>query len=320
MPSTVVAEIVTAMGRSHRPMPWTEVDRLGVGHDGVVSRALLRGGGVDSDRVRNQLRAGRWATHGRQTVALHTGELTARARQWRAVWEVGALIAVLDGVLALQAAGLTGYDEPDLHVSTLHRHHGAAADGVRVHAIGRRLADETVAVGVPRTRPHVAAVRAAHWAVSDRQAALVLVMPVQQRLTTGDRLVEAADLVPGRNRRALVRQLVQHIADGAQSLGELDFAGLCRRRGLPEPSRQVVVRGPGGWVYLDVRWDGWGLVVEIDGSGHRHGLAVTDDNLRANAVSLATDLVLRIDLLGLRLAAEAFMDQVAAGLALRRAA
>lgn len=301
-------------------MPWTEVDRLGAAHDGVVSRALLRGVGVDSDRVRNQLRAGRWATHGRQTVALHTGELGAQARRWRAVWEVGALIAVLDGVSALQAAGLTGYDEPDLHVSTLHRHHGGAADGVRVHAIGRRLVDETVAVGVPRTRPHVAAVRAAHWASSDRQAALVLVMPVQQRLTTGARLVEAADLVPGRNRRALVRQLVRDIADGAHSLGELDFAGLCRLRGLPEPSRQVVVRGPRGRVFLDVRWDGRGLVVEVDGSGHRQGLAVTDDNLRANAVSLGTDLVLRIDLLGLRLAAEAFMDQVAAGLALRRAA
>ena len=177
-----------------------------------------------------------------------------------------------------------------------------------------------MALDVPRTSPHIAAIRAAHWAVSDRQAALVLVMPVQQRLTTGARLVDAADLVPGRNRRALIRQLVRDIADGAQSLGELDFAVLCRQRGLPEPSRQAVVRGPRGRVYLDVRWDEHGLVVEIDGSGHRQGLAVTHDNLRANAVTLGTDLVLRIDLWGLRLEADAFMAQVAAGLARRRAA
>ncbi len=307
------------MGADRTRLSWADAAEIGDAHDGVASRALLRAVGVGSDRVRNQVRAGRWAVHGRQTVALHTSDLGQQARRWRAVWEVGERVAVLDGVSALQAAGLTGYDDDDIHVSTIHRHHGGAAAGVRDHAVRRRLPDEVLTAGIPRTRPHIAAIRAAHWAVSDRQAALVLVMPVQQRLTTGARLVEAADLVPGRNRRALIRQLVRDIADGAQSLGELDFAALCRQRGLPEPTRQVVVRGPRGRVYLDVRWDGWALVVEIDGSGHRWGLAVTDDNLRANAVSLGADLVLRIDLVGLRLETDTFMDQVAAGLAQRAA-
>lgn len=308
------------MGRNRTPLPWTLVARIGDDHDGVASRALLREVGVDGDRVRNQVRAGRWVVHGRQTVALHTGDLGERARRWRAVWEVGERIAVLDGVSALHAVGMTGFDDPSIHVSTLHRHHGSPADGVRLHKVRRRVPDEVVASGVPRTRPQIAAVRAAHWAASNRQAALLLVLPVQQRLTTAGRLVEAAEVVHGRNRRALIRQLVKDIADGAQSLGELDFAALCRQRGLTEPSRQVVVKGPRGRVYLDVRWPDWGLVVEIDGSGHRQGLAVTDDNLRANAVSLSTDLVLRIDLIGLRLETAAFMDQVAAGLTLRRAA
>ena len=48
------------------------------------------------------------------------------------------------------------------------------------------------------------------------------------------------------------------------SLGELDFARLCRERGLPEPTRQAVCKGPDGRVFLDVRWE-CGLVVEIDG-------------------------------------------------------
>ena len=100
------------------------------------------------------------------------------------------------------------------------------------------------------------------------------------------------------------------LADGAHSLGELDFARLCRERGLPEPSRQVVRRGPRGKVFLDVRWDDLRLVVEIDGSQHTQGLSVSDDNLRANSVAIRGDTVLRIDSVGLRVFERLFMDQI----------
>jgi very-short-patch-repair endonuclease len=143
---------------------------------------------------------------------------------------------------------------------------------------------------------------------------LALVMPVQQRLVTGPRLVAATEVVTGRGPRALIRRLAMDIADGAHSLGELDFAEMCRRRRLPAPSRQVIRHGPRGRVYLDVRWDDVGLVVEIDGSQHLQGLNVTDDNLRQNAITLQGDMVLRIDLVGLRIYEEAFLDQVEEGL------
>ena len=85
---------------------------------------------------------------------------------------------------------------------------------------------------------------------------------------------------------------------------------MCRRRGLPEPDRQVLRTGPRGRVYLDVRWSGLGLIVEIDGAQHRMGLALMEDNLRQNDVTLSGDVVLRIDLLGLRVAEDQFLDQV----------
>lgn len=174
----------------------------------------------------------------------------------------------------------------------------------------RRVPREVVPSGIPRTRPAVAAIRAAHWAVINRQAALVLAMPVQQRIVSPAQLREAALAVRGRTRRAFIKQVVDDIADGAHSLGELDFAAMCRVRGLPEPSRQVVRRGPRGRVYLDAGWEDLGLAVEIDGAGHRAGLAVTDDLLRQNAVTIGGELVLRVDLLGLRIEGDAFMDQV----------
>lgn len=111
-------------------------------------------------------------------------------------------------------------------------------------------------------------------------------------------------------RRAFLRLLIADLADGAQSLGELDFAAMCRRRGLPEPDRRVIRRGPNGRIYLDVRWSTIGLVVEIDGAQHRTGLALTQDNLRQNAVTLTGDVVLRVDLIGLRVCPDHVMDQV----------
>ena len=132
-------------------------------------------------------------------------------------------------------------------------------------------------------------------------------------LITGDG--RPGELGPtGRRRRAFVRQVALDVADGAHSLGQLDFGALCRRHRLPVPERQVLRTTPTGRVHLDVRWAGSRLVVEIDGAGHRWGLAVTDDNLRQNEVVLTADRVLRFDLLALRLHEAEVMEQVRRGL------
>ena len=279
-------------------------------HGGVVSRAMLRDAGVDRWAVASEVRADRWALHGLRTVAVHTAALSREALRWRAVWEVGRS-AALDGVSALEAAGLTGFDEETVHVSVDHEGHGGRrVSGVCVHQVRATRMSDVRAAGVPRVRPAVAAIRAAQWARSDRQAALVLCLAVQQRL------VRAGDLVPLRwpgahyGRSAFVRQVVEDIADGAQSLGELDFAALCRLHHLPTPERQVVRSGVAGRIYLDVRWRDCPLVVEVDGAQHRLGLAVSADNLRRNALAIDGETVLTIDLIGLRLQTAAFMRQV----------
>ncbi len=276
----------------------------------MLSRRLLRGLGLTHDHVRHEVEAQRWRTLGHQTVALHRGPVDDLARRWRAVWEVGHLIAVVDGVTALQHAGLVGFSSPVLHVSIPHGCRPYHSSGVVTHTVPLREEGEVVTVGLPRTRPEVAAIRAAHWAASDRQAALILCMTVQQRLTTPDRLRTSAETLRIRGRSRVVATLVADLADGVQSLGELDFAAMCRARGLPEPARQQVVQTPSGRIYLDVRWPEVGLVVEIDGAQHRQGLELSDDNLGRNAVVVEGDSLLRIDLIGLRLQTGAFLDQV----------
>ena len=281
---------------------------------GVLSRELLRGLGVDRHAIQREVDGDRWRCHGSQTVAVHTRSLDPPALWWRAVWETGQRIAVLDGVSALLAAGVTGYDEAVVHVSISSAINRSGILGVRVHRVRRVDGEVITGRGIPRVAPALAAIRAAHWASSDRQAALILVLPVQQGVVSGSQLQTASTVWVGRRRRALVPVLVQDIADGARSLGELDFALLCRQRGLPEPDRQVVRRTPRGRVYLDVRWRRSRLVVEIDGSHHGVGLAMVADHLRQNEVALQREVVLRITLLGLRVAADTFLDQVARSL------
>lgn len=277
--------------------------------DGVLSQGRPAGLGYDHAAISREVDNDRWRRLGKHTVLLHTGPVSSAALHWRAVWEVAQDVALVDGVSALHAAGLTGYTEGVVHVSVPRGAQCPRVEGVRTHRVTRR-ADEAVRCGLPRTRVEVAALRAAAWARSDRQAALVLCLVVQQRLTTGERLLSALRVVRNRGRRPFVRQVLRDVADGAQSLGELDFAAMCRRHGIAPPDRQVLRRTAVGRVYLDARWHGSRFVVEIDGAGHRVGLAVTDDNLRQNEVVLGDDRVLRIDLVGLRVHEVAFMQQV----------
>jgi very-short-patch-repair endonuclease len=270
---------------------------------------MLRDLGLDHEVVQRAVDASRWTVHGRQTIALHTAPLTVRALWWRAIWEVGAGIAALDGVSALHAVGLTGFTEERVHVSIRHGCRPLPVSGVRIHTVRRWDRRDVTSNGLPRVRPERAAIRAAQWAASDRQAALLLCLVAQQGLTTPARLLQAAQTGVG-GRRELVAEIAQDLRGGVHSLGELDFARLCRSRGLPEPSRQVVRRGPRGRIYLDVCWEDVGLAVEIDGAHHRLGLAAVEDNLRQNAVTLQREMVLRIGVIGLRIAKDAFLDQV----------
>ena len=103
------------------------------------------------------------------------------ARRWWAVLEVGRHAAV-DGVSALQHAGLRGFSQALLQVSVNKSGYYGRPSGVRVYETRRRTPDDLISLGLPRVRPAVAAVRGALWATSNRQAALILIIRVQQRI------------------------------------------------------------------------------------------------------------------------------------------
>ena len=278
---------------------------LAADHGGVVHRADLRRLGVTRHEVRAEVEAGRWLRQGRHTVRILSVEASPRAAMWTAVWESGSG-AVLDGATSLVAQGMTGFAPDTIDValpkgSGVHR-----LPGVTPHL--RRDIGPLIGSGLPRTRPESALIRAAQWARSDRQAALLVCLPVQQRLVRPADVLSAWGAVRRSRRRALIDSVIRDVCDGAHSLGELDFASWCRTYGLPPPRRQSVRISPTGRVYLDVEWDG--LVVEIDGGHHLAGLNPVADALRANEVVLDGTPVLRLPVLGLRLQPHDFMAQV----------
>ncbi|WP_405061482.1 hypothetical protein OG474_07490 [Kribbella sp. NBC_01505] len=283
--------------------------QLASAQEGVVSRLQLAAIGVPRWQTVAELRGERWARHGSQTLATYTGPLTARAVWWSAIFEVGGG-AALDGSTALSAAGLSGFDDV-LHVSVPKSWHPRRARGVVVHETRRRKPDDLVETGLPRTRPPVAAVRAALWARSDREAATILAMSVQQGLTTAEAITEAFATVRRDRRRRFIATILPDLAKGAQSIGELDFARLCREFGLPEPDRQTRRRGPDGTWYLDNHWTPYDAVVEIEGVHHLEAAQALADASRQNELTIGHSRVLRIPVIGLRVSPAHYMSQVA---------
>lgn len=275
-------------------------------HDGAASRSDLRSLGIDRHAVHAEVHAGRWALLGRNTVRILSVSEGPRMHLWRAVWESGPR-AALDGAAALAAAGMTGFETRTVDVSVPRNSRTRAIDGVTTHV--RRVMPSTMGAGLPRVRPELATIHAAQWAVSDRQAALLLCLPLQQRLARPTDVLAAWQNVTRSPRRPFLANAIRDVCDGARALGELDFAQWCRRYRIPEPQRQHVMTLDTGRIYLDARWRG--LVVEVDGGHHFTGLNPVDDALRANEVVIEGDRVLRLPLLGLRLVPHDFMRQVA---------
>ncbi len=283
---------------------------------GVVSRDQLRGSGISDHEVLAHVYAGRWRPVHTQSVAVHTGPLPMLGNHWAAVFEAGPR-GCLDGTSSLIAGGLEHYCENVVRVSVPRGVLARQGPGIDVRQTRRLRAADVEPSGIPRTRPHVAGVRGALWARSDQQAALVLTMVVQQHLTTPERL--GAELLSVRRdrRRLLVTAVITDLLGGVRSLGEHEFAQMCRARGVPEPSRQVLRQGPHGRWYLDVCWEEWGVVVEIDGIQHSWATHAVADALRHNAIAIDRALVLRLPLLGLRVAADEFFAQIVEALVSR---
>ena len=118
--------------------------------------------------------------------------------------------------------------------------------------------------------------------------------------------------------KAYLRLAIADVAAGAESLGEIDLAHLCRKFGLVLPSRQSRRKDASGrWRYLDSEWDlpnGEVVVLEIDGRHHLEVAHWQADIKRERAVVITRRWVLRATVFEIRLeVAAVFSDLRAMG-------
>lgn len=280
----------------------------------MLTLDVLRQLGITYAEYRAEVSAGRWHRVGRRAVSV-VGPLPTsdEALWWRALWDVGG-DACLDGASALIAWGLTRWSEAKVHVSVPANARYHRTDGVQVHVLRDRgtVVDKSKAVGgrPPRTLPEVAALRAAIVGRTDREAATVLAVGVQQKIVAPARLLSAWEQVGRCPRAQLLSRIVPLVASGAQALSEIDFAQLGRARGWPEPDRQVVVTTDQGRIFLDVRFTAYDTICEVNGVQHYEGAAIVVDAVRRNSHVLEGKTALDIPAVGLVLDPEPLLDQV----------
>ena len=210
---------------------------------------------------------------------------------------------------ALQDAGLTGLTDTLVHISVPRGSRPRKVAKAKVRELRRfREADVEKGEAGRRMRPAVAAVNAALWARSDRQAKLFVVMTAQQRLAAPAEMLTVLQGVQRHRRRAVLLATLADVAGGSQALGELDIVEGCRRRGLPIPSRQSIRRRPNGDEFLDCEFKEYQLVLEIDGAGHARPEQALSDVLRDLNLFVERSSVIRIPLVAWTLDQEAVLD------------
>mgnify|MGYP001119565310 CR=1 FL=1 len=266
---------------------WAE---LAARQDGMIARRQLRSLGIDRDRVRNQVAARRWALRSSTVLSTFTGPLGLRHRLWLAALHAGGE-SLVGGLSAAAAHGLRRWDRDEVSVLVDDQLLLEPLPGIRWVRTRRPLAalrDPRSALPLCRLEP--ALLLFAGYTRSSRAAHGVIAAAVQQRLTTPSQLMTWIERMQPLRRASQFRRSLLEIAGGAQSVGELDVARMCRRFDLPRPHRQVRRRDATGRVrYTDCEWDlpnGHIIVLEIDGSFHMETEHWEEDMARERRLSV----------------------------------
>lgn len=279
----------------------------------VTTMAGLRAAGHTESEVRSHIHAGRWQRHGRAIVR-HNAQPTRREIQQIALANCGAR-AVLTAFTALEELGLEGWDREEPHLLVPGGTHVRRVPGVSMRVHYTASWDEQQHIAVRRLhRAAPALCLAAATFRRPRPACGILAAGVQQRLTTPQQLAAAIETQPRLRHHRVLALAIEDIAQGAQALSEIDLGRLCRRFGLPAPTRQVVRVEPNGRRrFLDAEWirrDGRRVVAEIDGALHLAPRRWWDDQLKQNELVISGNLVLRFPSVIVRVEQALVADQL----------
>lgn len=256
---------------------------LGSAQAGLLSHRQLRGLGVSAGEVRHHVEVGRWARRTREVVSTTTGPLSREQRLWLGVLH-GGPSAMIGGLSATEHHGMERWTRDEITVLVGNPMSFEPVEGYTFFRT-RRPYNTLIASGeLPVCRVEPAVLLFASREANLRTALGAVTATVQQRLTTADRLREWVKVLAPLRRAGQIRQLLDDIAGGAQSLAEIDVRRACRDHGLRPPRSQTArFDRAGSKRYTDCEWtlpDGTVVVLEVDGSFHDAAEQATLDRRR----------------------------------------
>ncbi|TYL55037.1 hypothetical protein FXB39_05430 [Nocardioides sp. BGMRC 2183] len=277
----------------HHPALTHLLDRV---QDGVVSRRQLLDLGATPDDVRRMLRRRELSDDHPGVYLNHTGAPSRAQREWIAV------LAAWPAALSHESALSFALPDPGrvLHVAVERGRKVVPPRLVRVHACAG-LADRVAWRSAP---PMVRIEHATIDVLSNRirsgdvaSAFAVLTDILHTRRTNPDAILHTLDSRERVAGRATVAALLADVRDGACSVLERGYLHRVERaHGLPRGTRQRQSRATGRRTDQDVHYDGFGLIVELDGRAHHSGARAWDADARRDLAELAIadDLTARV--------------------------
>lgn len=220
---------------------------------------------MSKDLLRSLEQHGWWQRLHYGVYATFSGPVPRTAALWAAVLRGGP-----QTVLSYHSAAELDHliDEPAawIHLTVPHARRVSPIRGVQLHRSERVSAARHPALMPPRTRIEETVLDLAGAAPALDDACGWITRAVGRRLTTPGRLSTAAEQRERMRWRAELTEMLAADAAGAHSVLEYRYLrDVERPHGLPRGTRQALVRRGSRTEYRDVLYDGYGLIVELDG-------------------------------------------------------
>jgi hypothetical protein len=248
-----------------KPLPG-EIDVFLRRQAGVISRTQALAEGLTRHGLEERLASGRWQRLQRGVYAAHSGRPGRAAVMWAAV-----LSARPGAVLCHQsAAELYGLLDPRegraVHVMLPRGRSASPMKGVVIHYSRRAVLARHPVLEPPRTRLEDTVLDLAEAAARAERATGWILEACASRQTTPDRLLTAMRSRPRMHQRMLLLAALGDARAGVASILEHGYLYRVERpHALPQANRQRPTQLAGARRYEDVRYEEYGVIVELDG-------------------------------------------------------
>lgn len=306
-----------AMGRAMSRHTAHLLDDLLAEQARVISRQQLIDAGASCTYGLTRVESGRWQRAYPGTYVAHSGELSYLSRVWSALLYAGKG-AIASYETAAYLHDLLDRPPGEVHVTIASNRRVAAQPELVVHITSRARVQAQPLPTPPRTTVEETVLDITSAKKRPDDVVAVLTGACQRRKTTAARLGTALALRKKMPHRALIEETLAAIGDGVQSVLEWRYRrDVEQRHGLPTAKRQSLRRRTGKREFLDVDYEEYGVVVELDGEAHHDFEQRARDRARDRAALTRGEVTLRYTWRDVTLRPCETAAEVAAVLALR---